>query len=77
MDNDGDVYILKYSDDADDFDSSEFEEIRNDMLNSFRFIDSKLGEDEKWMQTIFSQLKQKHLVFILLLNQLSILYLIY
>jgi hypothetical protein len=37
VNNDDEVYTLKYSDDVDDFDTPEGEEIRNHILNSFHF----------------------------------------
>lgn len=46
VNNDGDVYTLRYSDNVDDFDTSEGEEIRNHILNSFRFLDSNTINDE-------------------------------
>jgi hypothetical protein len=46
VNNDGDIYTLKYSDDVDDFDTPEGQEIRNHILNSFRFLDSNTNNVE-------------------------------
>jgi hypothetical protein len=45
VDNDGDVYTMSYSDNVRDFDTPQGEEIRNHILNSFHFLDSRSSSD--------------------------------